>query len=172
LWSPTRSSAASVLPSYQPQTVVRGNNRTFGSSRSSERIVSAVSAPSAPDQFPEPPKHGIGLAQHDLFAIGGGLARRFQPGGTGTDDEHVAKGVHALVAGGIGRAGRAETGGAANEMLAEHPDACALQRADDRAHEGLVVEAGAERLSGQLVGRHHVEGKRRIAVLASATRPL
>ena len=82
--------------------------------------------------------------------LGGGLLRRHQAGRAGADDQHVAEGVHALVARGVGdRAGAAEAGGAADEMLAEHPEAGALQRAEHRTHEGLVVEAGAEKPARQ-----------------------
>jgi hypothetical protein len=43
---------------------------------------------------------------------------------------------------------------------------------DDRAHEGLVVEAGRKQLAGQLVGRADIEGERRKAVLALGHQPV
>ena len=116
----------------------------------------------SPDQLAEPPKRGIQLGQDDARAVCGGGLRGHQAGRAGADHQHVAEGVHALVARGVGAdAGAAEAGGAADEMLAEHPEARALQRAEHRPHEGLVVEAGAEELAAELVDRADVEGERR-----------
>src|SRR3546814_20974081 len=73
-----------------------------------------------------------------------------------------SEGVHLLVAVGVGqpRAG-AEAGGLADEVLVEHPG---LGRG---AHEGLVVEAGAEDRPGEAVHRHDVEAERGPSVLAA-----
>ena len=105
-------------------------------------------------------------------ALGRGLGGH-QPGRAGAHHQHVAERVHALVARGVpGIAGAAEAGGAADEVLAQHPEAGALQRADHRAHEGLVVEAGRDQLAGELVGRADIEGERREAVLADDGQPV
>ena len=108
---------------------------------------SAAGMPSmvSPDQLAEPPKRASSSARMTRAPrVGCGLGRH-QPGRAGADHQHVAEGVHALVARGVpGVAGAAEAGGAADEMLAEHPEARALQRPEHRAHEGLVVEARAE----------------------------
>jgi hypothetical protein len=82
----------------------------------------------SPLQRAEPPKFRLLLGEDDALA-GLGRRRRHQPGRPGADDQHVAEGVHALVARGVGFvAGLAEAGGAADEPFAEHPEARALQR--------------------------------------------
>ncbi len=107
------------------------------------------------------------LGKHHARAVLRRRFRRHQSRRTGAYHQHVAEGVHALVARRIcRRTGLAETGGAADEMLAEHPEARTLQRPEHRTHEGLVVEACAEQLAAELVHRAYVEAERREAVLA------
>ena len=110
---------------------------------------------------------GITFAKDDArpgFACGaGGREAR----GARTDHQHVAMRMHRLVMVrvGFGR-GAAEAGGPADHRLVEClPEAL-------RPHEGLVVEAGGERLAGQRIERHHVEGERGPAVLATADEPV
>ena len=109
----------------------------------------------------------VALAQDDArpgFACGaGGCEARCAR----ADDEDVAMRMHRLVMVrvGFGR-GAAEAGGPADQRLVEFlPETL-------RPHEGLVVEAGRERLAGQRVERHHVEGERGPAVLAAADEPV
>ena len=57
-------------------------------------------------------------------------------------------------------------------MLAEHPEARAFQRTDHRPHEGLVVEAGRQKLAAELVDGMEIPGQRREAVLADDHQPV
>ena len=89
--------------------------------------------------------------------------RRRQRGGQAgrppADDQHIAMGVHALVAVRIGRRRRrAEAGGAADERLEQLPPAPGAEAA---AHEGLVVETGREDRREPVVHPHQVEIDRR-----------
>src|SRR5690606_4302653 len=88
------------------------------------------------------------------------------------DNEHVPASDHLLVAGGIVCITyQPETGRPADEVLAEHPEARALQRADDRPHEGLVVETCSKERAKKLVYRCKVELQRGKAVLAFGLQP-
>ena len=138
----------------------------MGRSASSDAISSAQSLARrvpmvSPLQRVEPPNSGsCSATMTRLPAFGRGLGRH-QPRRTSADDKHVAIGVHALITRRVGRvAGPTETCGAADEPLAETSrSAFALERADHRAHEGLVVEAGRQALGWQ--GRRRRRDRRR-----------
>ncbi len=108
------------------------------------------------------------VAQDDA---GPGLGRGqsgAQPGRAAAHHQHVAEGVAALVAVGVGLRRRgAEPGGAADDPL--------IDRLPERGrpHEGLVVEAGREHRGQHAVDHaQRVEAQRRPAVLALRHQPV
>ena len=85
----------------------------------------------------------IKFGEDDALSAFGRCLCRHQARGSGTDDEYLAKRIHALVACRVFFKGSAaETRRAADEIFAEPPEAGALERADGWPHEGLVVETG------------------------------
>ena len=106
-------------------------------------------------------EHRRVVAEDHLGAGAASGKRRREPRRAAADDQHVAEGVCVIVAVRIGLEARlAESGGAADERLVEHPAAAA------GTHEGLVVEAGGEEGRGKLINCAEIEAERRPGVLA------
>ena len=86
---------------------------------------------------------------HARAAVGGGTGGR-EAGRTCTNHQDIAVRVDVVVAIGIRLGGRmAQTGGMAENMLVERPEAA-------RPHEGLVVEAGWHERGHEAERGHHV----------------
>ena len=91
------------------------------------------------------------VGQDDPRAGGRCRPRGGEAGRTAADDQHVAMGVHLVVAVGVGLLGRAaHAGGMPDHDLIGLPEAL-------RPHEGLVVEAGRKQPAKRVVHSPHVE---------------
>ena len=111
-------------------------------------------------------ERGTFVADNDARAALACGQRRRETRWPGADDQHVAMIEGARVAIRIGLArGRSQPRGAADHRLIEASPGPVLAE-QTRAHEGLVIEAGAEQRRGQVVDRADIELERRPAILA------
>ncbi len=108
------------------------------------------------------------LVDEDHLGTGAsGGQRRRQPGRSGPDHQQVAMAKSAVIDIRIVLAGqRAKAGCAPDDRLVDtFPEGF-------RPHEGLVVEACAEKVRQPVIDRHQIESKRREPVLASGDQPV